>query len=80
MKKMNAQYNKLSDMMGNINDIISDLEEKRDSIEDNANDKDRDMTKKEQEMYDELDEQSNSLYCCLECIGNAMDWLEKYTD
>ena len=33
MKKMNSQYNKLSDMMGNINDIISDLEEKRDDIE-----------------------------------------------
>ena len=33
MKKMSSQYNKLSDMMGNINDIISDLEEKRDDIE-----------------------------------------------
>ena len=33
MKKMSSQYNKLSDLMGNINDIISDLEEKRDDIE-----------------------------------------------
>ena len=33
MKKMSSQYNKLSDLLGNINDIISDLEEKRDDIE-----------------------------------------------
>ena len=48
MKKMNSQYNKLNDLMENINDIISDLEEKRDAIEQNAWDKDRDMTDREQ--------------------------------
>ena len=80
MKKMNSQYNKLNDMMENINDIISDLEEKRDSIDDNANDKGRDMTKKEQGKYDEIDEQISSLKECVWYIEQAMGYLEEYID
>ena len=79
MKKMNAQYNKLNDMVENIDNIISDLEKEKVDIEQNI-DEDRDMNYIEQEMYDELDEQINNLYCCLEYIGNAMDCLESYTD
>ena len=79
MKKIKEQYDKLSDMMENIKDIISDIEKQKVDIELNI-DEDRDMNYIEQEMYDELDEQSNSLYCCLECIENTMDWLEKDTD
>lgn len=77
---MNEQYNKLNDLMENINDIILDLEEKRDSIEDNANDKDRDMTEKEQEKYNEIDEQIFSLYVCVGYIENSMGCLEDYID
>ena len=80
MKKMNTQYNKLNDLMENINDIISDLEEKRDSIEDNANDKDRDMTEMEQKKYDKIDEQISSLYICVAYIENAMVYLGDYID
>ena len=80
MKKMNVQYNKLRDMVENIKGIISDLGEKIGDIQNNAWNEDRDMNYIEQEMYDELDEQSNSLYCCLECIENAMSCLEYYTD
>ena len=79
MKKIKEQYNKLSEIMETIDNIISYLEKEKVDIEQNI-DEDRDMNYIEQEMYDELDEQSNSLYCCLECIENAMDWLEKYTD
>ena len=61
MTKMTAQWDKLNAIMENINDIISDLEEKRDSIDDNANDKGRDMTEKEQGKYDEIDEQTSSI-------------------
>ena len=42
MKKMYSQYSGLNDLMENINDIISDLEEKRGDIEQNAWGKDRD--------------------------------------
>ena len=80
MKKMNSHYNKLKAMTLTINDIISDLEEKRDSIEDNANDKDRDMTENEQEKHDEIDEKITDLKDCVEYIENAMDCLEEYID
>ena len=79
MKKIKEQYNKLNEIMENIDNIISDIEKEKVDIEQNI-DEDRDMNYIEQAMYDELDEQSNSLYCCLECIENAMGWLEKYTD
>ena len=80
MKKMTAQCDKLNDIMENINDIISDLEEKRDSIKDKAYDEDIGMTKREQEMYYEIDEQISNLEDCVAYIENAMDCLGDYTD
>ena len=79
MKKIKEQYNKLNEIMETIDNIISDIEKEKVDIEQNI-DEDRDMNYIEQEMYDKLAEQSNSLYCCVECIENAMDWLDKYID
>ena len=44
VKKKNSQNTPINDMMKNIRNIISDLEEKRDSIEDKAHNEDRDIT------------------------------------
>ena len=76
---MNSQYNKLNEIMENIDNIISDLEKEKVDIEQNI-DEDRDMNYIEQEMYDELDEQISSLEECVEYIENAMGCLEEYTD
>ena len=80
MKKMNEQFDKLNVIMENIKDIISDLEEKRDSIEDKVYNEDRGMTKREQINYDYLDEQISSLEDCVAYIENAMDCLGDYID
>ena len=80
MKKMNEQYDKLNAIMENINDIISDLEEKIGIIEDKAFDEDRDMTKKEKGKRDEIDEQISNLEDCVEYIENAMECLDDYID
>ena len=80
MKKMNSQYNELKAITLTINYIISDLEKRRDVIEKKADNEDRGMNCIEQAMYDELDEQSNNLYCCAEYIEKAMYYLEDYTD
>ena len=80
MKKMTAQCDKLNAIMENINDIISDLEEKRDNIKDKAYNENRGMTKREQINYDDLDEQISSLEDCVAYIENAMDCLEDYID
>ena len=77
---MTAQCDKLNAIMENINDIILDLEEKRDNIKDKAYDEDRGMTKREQERYDEIDEQISNLEDCVEYIEDAMDCLEDYID
>ena len=80
MKKMNEQYNKLSDMVENIKGIISDLGEKIGDIEDNAWNEDRDITDRENKICDEIDEQISDLEDCVEHIEKAMDCLEYYTD
>ena len=79
MKKIKEQYNKLNEIMENIDNIISDIEKEKVDIEQNI-DEDRDMNYIEQEMYDEVDEQSNRLYCCLGCIESGMGCLEEYRD
>ena len=80
MKKMDAQYNKLGDMVENIKGIISDLEEKIGDIHDNAWNEDRDVTDREMEICEEIEEQINDLEGCVEHIENAMSCLEYYTD
>ena len=80
MKKMNAQYNKLCDLTKNIKGIISDLGEKIGDIQNNAWNEDRDITDREKERCDEIEEQISNLEECVEYIENAMDCLEYYTD
>ena len=79
MKKMDSQYNKLNEIMENIDNIISDIEKEKVDIEQNI-DEDRDMNYIEQVMHDELDKQISSLEDCVAYIENAMDCLEYYTD
>ena len=72
MKNMNSHYNSLKALMLTIDDIISDLEKKRDDIENKAYDEDRGMYCIENDMYDELDDQIISLNCCADYIESAM--------
>ena len=80
VKKKNSQNTPINDMMKNIRNIISDLEEKRDSIEDKAHNEDRDITEEEQEKLNEISDQVCSLYDCADYIENDMDCLEDYKD
>lgn len=80
MKNMNSHYNSLKALMLTIDDIISDLEKKRDDIENKAYDEDIGMYCIENEMYNELDEQIISLNCCADYIASAMGCLVEYTD
>ena len=56
--KLNNVYNKIQAIYESLDELIGELEEKRDAIEEKAIDRDRDMTEKEQERYDAIDEQS----------------------
>ena len=78
MKNMKSYYNSLEALMLTIDDIISDLEKERDDIEKKADDEDRGMYCIKQEMYNEIDEQINSINCCADYIANAMGCLVEY--
>ena len=80
VKKKNSQNTPINDMMKNIRNIISDLEEKSGSIEDKAHNEDRDITEEEQEKLDEISDQICSLYDCADYIENAMDCVEERVD
>ena len=79
MKKLKEQYNKLSEIMETIGNIISDIENEKVDIEQNI-DEDRDMNYIEQAIHDELNEQISSLEDCVAYIENAMECLGDYTD
>ena len=80
MKKMNVQYNKLGYIVENIKGIISDLGEKIGNIHDNAWNEDRDITDREKERCDEIEEQISDLENCVEYIESAMGCLDEYID
>ena len=50
------------------------------NIHDNAWNEDRDITKREKERCDEIEEQISDLENCVKHIENAMECLEYYTD
>ena len=80
VKKKNSQNTPINVMTENIIDLISDLEDKRASIEDKALKEDRDMTKKEQKKYNEINKKIRTLDDCIWQIENVMGYLEDYKD
>ena len=80
MKNLSKYYNKIQAAYEALDDLIGELEEKRDAIEENAIDRDRDMTEKEQERYDEIDEQISAIEECKDNLEYAMDAIEEYCE
>lgn len=80
MKNLSKYYDKIEAINDSLDDLIGELEEKRDAIEENAIDRDRNMTEKEKERYYEIDEQINAIACCKDNLEYAMMEIEQYTD
>lgn len=78
--KLNKYWDRLQDMYEELDKLIGELEEKRDSIEERAIGKYRDMTEKEQERYDELDSLIEAIRECQENIEYATEAIIDYTD
>lgn len=78
--KLTKYYNKLLDMAEDLESKVEYLESLRDSIEEKANDKDRDMTEREQERYDFFDEEVYAIQECIEYLYNARDSIEEYSE
>lgn len=76
--KLTKYYDKINAIYESLDDLIGELEEKQNAIEDKAIDMDRDMTEKEQERYDEIDEQIQAIENCKDNLEYAMSEIEDY--
>lgn len=77
--KLNKYYNKIQEIYESLDELIGELEEKQNAIEEKAIDHDRDMTEKEQERYNEIDEQLVAIRACMDNLEYAMSDIEEYT-
>ena len=77
MKDLSKYYEKIQAIYESLDDLIGELKEARDAIEEKAIDRDRDMTEKEQECYDEIDEQISTIEECRETLESAMFAIEE---
>jgi hypothetical protein len=80
MKNLSKLYDKTEAINDSLDEIIGELEEKRDAIEENAIDRDRNMTEKEKERYYEIDEQINAIEECKDNLEYAMGAIEEYCE
>lgn len=80
MIKLNRPVEMLDDILEKIESKIEALQEKQQSIEDNAAEHDRDMTANELARYGVLEEQIEELQAEADEIGNALDYLRGYVE
>ena len=80
MKNLNKYYDKIQAIYESLDELIVELEEKQNAIEEKAIDHDRDMTEREQERYDEIDNQLTAIRECMDNLEYAMSDIEEYTD
>lgn len=78
MKSLTSIYNNIQYMIDELEYISEVLTNKKDSIEEKANNLDRDMTSNEQERYDFLDNKIYNVDDCIENLENAKRSLEDY--
>lgn len=80
MIKLNKYVNGLENVIEKIEQRIDELNEKKDAIEENAFDEDREMTKAEWNKFYKLEEQIEELEGEKDEIENALDYLRDYAD
>lgn len=76
--KLTKYYDRINTIYELLDDLIGELEETRDAIEDKAIERGRDMTEKEQERYEEIDEQIQAIENCKDNLEYAMSEIEDY--
>jgi hypothetical protein len=80
MKNLSKIYDKIQAIYDSLDDLIGELEEKRDAIEEKAIDKGRDMTEKEQERFDDIVVQINAIEECKDNLDYAMSAIDEYCE
>lgn len=76
MKGMKNISNKINRIYRDLLGICEEIEYKMDALDDNASEHDRDLTAREQAIYDNLDEVLDSLRNSIEELEYAMGGIE----
>lgn len=80
MIKLNRPVDMLESILEKIEEKIDELSTKRNEIEENACDEERDLTQREWNKIFKYDEQIEELQIEMDEIQNALDYLKDYTD
>ena len=78
--KMNRFSNKLKAIAAELEDCVMVLGRRRDSLASTVNYLCRDMTAREQEIYDALDEQIAAARECLESLETAVESMAAFCE
>ena len=78
MKTLKSQVNKINSIIDDLQSIECDLEEKMYAIEDNSNEKDREMTDRETEGFDEIKAKKSNVINCMFYLEYALSEIDNY--
>ena len=80
MIKLTKQVESLEKVLEKLGEKIELLEDRKEVIEDNAAEHDRDLTEREQERWDHIDDELQELLAEEGDIENALDYLRSYAE
>ena len=78
MKTLKSQVNKIHSIIDDLQSIVCDLEEKMYAIEDNSNEKGREMTDRETKRFDEIKTKKSNVINCMFYLEYALSEIEEY--
>ena len=78
MRTLKSQVNKIHSIINDLQSIVCNLEERMYAIQDNANEKDREMTDKETKRFDEIKAKKSNVINCMFYLEYALSEIDNY--
>ena len=78
MKTLKTQVNKIRYIIDDLQSIVCDLEEKMYAIEDNSNEKGREMTDRKTKRFDEIKAKKSNVINCMFYLEYALSEIDNY--
>lgn len=78
--KLKKYYNKLDSVLIGLQEALEMLEDKIVDIQDKADEKCRDLTAKEEERIEALEEQMDGVRDSISCLEEALAYIEEWSE
>lgn len=78
--KLKKYYNKLDEVLIGLQEALEVLEDKIADIQDNADEKCRDLTAREEERIEALEEQMDGVRDSISCLEEALAYIEDWSE